>query len=112
MKLIPVDRTRRGEFRGVGFDERSPDFAIQNVLFAMSPCILAGVMALGKAQNETNYDRGLLVALSTYSNLIVFRWKFRRSIEKCLLYAAIKNLAGTDVGKTRYRGFAETGAKW
>ncbi len=39
---------------------------------------------------------------TVHSNLIIFRWKLHKSIEKCLLYSAIKKIAQTDARKSRY----------
>jgi hypothetical protein len=57
---------------------------------------LAGATPLGRERNETDVDSGLHVVFTAWSRLIIFHWKFHRSIEHCSLYVPVKKrLEGT-----------------
>jgi hypothetical protein len=58
-------------------------------------------MELKQQQNEKKIKVGLLVTATVHSNFIIFRRKLHESIEKCLLYSAMKKSAQTNVRCTQ-----------
>jgi hypothetical protein len=70
MKHTSIDRVRCDD---MSFTKKSYDFSTENMFFSAAPCILAGMMYLGRGQNEDNFEVGPLVTVAALSNLIVFR---------------------------------------
>ena len=77
------------------------------MFFLMTPCIFAGNMELGRAQNEQILKVGRLIRPSVQPKISDYGYKVNPLIEKCLLYSAIQKSGRSHFGTQRYENFFE-----